>query len=99
MTDDLPDERTVTTSDGDEVTVRETVDAVEVSASRRKQLDQYEPIEELALLKATKPDAGLPAEEFDAWLESLADIAWAEAERGVMARWEQYVREESFGDD
>jgi hypothetical protein len=99
MTDDLPDERTVTTSDGDEVTVRETVDAVNVSASRKKQLDQYEPISEHVTVEASKPADGLPAAEFDAWLEGLADIAWAEAERGVMARWEQYVREESFGDD
>lgn len=80
----------------DKVTdVRETIDGVEVSASRKIQLDQYEPIETFVSLKATKPDDA----DFDSWVESLSDVAMQEAERAAMARHEEYVREEAFGDD
>lgn len=103
----LPDERTITTSSGETVTVRETITEVSVSASRKKQLEKYEPINEHVTLTAEKPSAlvgidsntALCEGEFNDWLEGLADIAWAEAERGVMDRYEQYVREESFGDE
>lgn len=75
--------------------VRETIDGVEVSASRKIQLDQYEPIESYVSLQATKPDDA----DFDEWVAELSELAMAEAERAAMQRHEQYVREEAFGDD
>jgi hypothetical protein len=81
-----------------DVTVRETVDGVEVSASRKVQLDQYEPIETYVGLNATKPGE-MDEETFDQWVEALSELAMQEAERAAMQRHEQYVREEAFGDD
>lgn len=92
----MTDEYTIETDDGDEVDVRETVDAVEVSAERKVQLDQYEPIAAFILLAATKPNVS--GENFMSWLRSLANLAMAEAERAAMERHEEYVREEAFGD-
>jgi hypothetical protein len=79
----------------DDSTVRDSVDGVEVSASRKIQLEQYEPIETSTTLTATKPDDV----DYDEWVEALSDLAMSEAERAAMARHEEHVREEAFGDD
>jgi len=78
-----------------EAEIQETVNGVEVSASRKIQLDQYEPIETYVSLSADKPED----EDFDEWVEALSDLAMKEAERAAMARHEEYVREEAFADD
>lgn len=93
----MTEEYTVETDDG-EVEVRETVTSVTVSASRKIQLDQYEPVEAFAGLDADKPEA-MDAKTFDDWLHGLSALAMAEAERAAMERHEEYVREEAFGDD
>lgn len=105
-TADLPDERTITTSSGETVTVRETVTEVQVSAGRKMQLEQYEPINEQVTLTAEKPseivgidsDSTIARETFDEWLEQLADLAWDSAERGLMRRYEENVREDDYGE-
>lgn len=70
------------------------VDEVEVSASRKIQLEQYEPIEAYVGLTATVPEEA----DADAVAEELSDYAMEEAERAAMRRHEEYVREEAFGD-
>jgi hypothetical protein len=93
-----PDERTLETEDGDEFTVRETVDSTEVGATRKLQLDQYEPFTAHASLSATKP-GDLDREATDEWIMALGELATVYAERQAMKRYEEYVREEAFGDD
>jgi hypothetical protein len=95
---DLPDERTLETEDGHEFTVRETVDEAEVAATRKVQLDQYEPFTGHNELGATKP-GDLDRETTDEWIMALGELATAYAERQATRRFEEYVREEAFGDD
>jgi hypothetical protein len=78
--------------------VDDDITSVEVSASRKVQLDQYEPIETFVSLTAEKP-ADVEGEAFDDWLAALSERAMQEAERAAMERHEEYVREEAFGDD
>jgi hypothetical protein len=78
--------------------VRETVEEVEVSASRKMQLEQYEPIEASVGLSAVKPE-GLDDDEVESFIEELSDLAMTEAEKAAMRRHEEYVREEDFSDD
>jgi hypothetical protein len=73
--------------------VYEHVTEVEISASRRVQLDQYEPIEESCTLTIELPDH-LSEEERRSLVESTADEAWEEADRGVMKRYENHLRKE-----
>jgi hypothetical protein len=75
--------------------VEDDITDVTVSASRKVQLDQYEPIETSATLTAEKPDGV----DFGDWLAALSERAMEEAERAAMERHEEYVREEAFGDD
>jgi hypothetical protein len=73
----------------------ESVVQVEVSASRKVQLDQYEPVE--AFVKETH--AVPEGVDYEEWLEERQDDVMAAAERAAMRRHEEYVREEAFGDD
>jgi hypothetical protein len=75
--------------------VEDDITEVTVSASRKVQLDQYEPIETSTELTAEKPDDV----DFGDWLAALSQRAMEEAERAAMERHEEYVREEAFGDD
>lgn len=67
-----------------------------VSCGRKKQLDQYEPINEQVTLTLEFPD-DMSADEKRALLNDAEDEAWDEAEQGVADRYEAYVREEAFG--
>lgn len=67
-----------------------------VSAGRKKQLDQYEPINEQVTI--TVDLEGLTNEEKAIALEEAREVAWDECERGVQRRYEEYVREEAFGE-
>jgi hypothetical protein len=73
-------------------------DTITVSASRKVQLDQYEPIEAFVQQEYTVPD-GLSREAFEEWREDCQDDVMAAAEEAAMRRHEEYVREEAFGDD
>jgi hypothetical protein len=73
-------------------------DELTVSASRKVQLDQYEPIETHVSQTYSVPE-GLSREEFEAFRENAQDDAMQAAEQAAMRRHEEYVREEAFGDD
>jgi len=69
-----------------------------VSASRKIQLSQYEPVEAFVEQSYSVPD-GLGREAFEEFRESCQDDVMAAAEEAAMRRHEEYVREEAFGDD
>jgi hypothetical protein len=73
----------------------ETVETVTVSASRKVQLDSYEPIEAYVAEEHTVPNDV----DYDDWLAERQDDVMEAAENAAMRRFEEYVREESFGDD
>lgn len=73
----------------------ETVETVTVSASRKIQLDSYEPVEAYVAEEHTVPDDV----DYDEWLEARQDDVMEAAEDAAMRRYESYVREEAFGDD
>jgi uncharacterized protein YecA (UPF0149 family) len=73
----------------------ETVETVTVSASRKVQLEDFEPIEAYVAEEHIVPDDV----DYEDWLESLQDDVMAAAEDAAMRRFEEHVREESFGDD
>jgi hypothetical protein len=73
-------------------------DELTVSATRKVQLDQYEPISAHISQTYTVPD-GLSRDEFKDWREDCQDDVMAAAENAAMRRHEEYVREEAFGDD
>lgn len=70
------------------------VTEVTVSCGRKRQLDQYEPIEEHATFTAEVVDG----EDPEVVAEQLREMAWDEVEQGVQRRYEEYVREEAFGE-
>lgn len=69
------------------------VTEVQVSAGRKKQLDQYEPINEQVTFTLEFPD-GQTAEEKQELVEEAADEAWDEADRGVMQRVEAQLQKD-----
>jgi hypothetical protein len=71
-------------------------DTVTVAASRKVQLDQYEPIEATVEEEHTVPD---DVDDYDEWLADRQDAVMLAAEEAAMRRHEEYVREEAFGDD
>lgn len=73
----------------------ETVETVTVSASRKVQLDSYEPIEAYVAEEHTVPEDV----DYDEWLADRQDDVMAAAENASMRRHEEYVREEAFGDE
>ena len=73
----------------------ETLESVTVSASRKIQLDQYEPVEAFVQEEHSVPDDV----DYEDWLQARQDDVMAAAEQAAMRRHEEYVREEAFGDD
>jgi hypothetical protein len=73
----------------------ETVETVTVSASRKVQLDSYEPIEAYVAEEHSVPDDV----DYEEWLDERQDDVMAAAEEAAMRRHEEWVREEAFGDD
>jgi hypothetical protein len=76
----------------------EHVTEVSVSAGRKKMLEKYEPIDTSTELTLSF-SADTSAEEK---VEAIADAekaAWEATERSLTQRYEEYVREEAFGDD
>lgn len=76
----------------------EHVTEVSISAGRKKQLDQYEPINEQATFTLEFPD-GMTIEEKKTAIENAEQAAWAQTERGIVRRYEEYVRDDVMGDD
>lgn len=75
-----------------------TPNTVTVSASRKIQLSQYEPIETFVEEEHSVPE-GLSRDDYDEWLAERQDAVMLAAENAAMRRHEEYVREESFGDE
>jgi len=73
----------------------ETVETVTVSASRKVQLSDYEPVEAYVSEEHTVPDDV----DYEDWLAERQDDVMVAAENAAMRRHEEYVREEAFGDD
>lgn len=73
-------------------------DELTVSASRKIQLDQYEPVEAFVEETYSVPD-GLTREAYEDFREERQDEVMAAAEQAAMRRHEEYVREEAFGDE
>jgi hypothetical protein len=70
-----------------------------VSASRKVQLDSYEPIEAYVSETYSVPDSIDNRDEYDEWLEVRQDDVMLAAEDAAMRRHEEHVREEAFGDE
>jgi len=73
-------------------------DELTVSATRKVQLDQYEPVSAYISQTYDVPE-GLSRDEFEEWREEVQDDVMAAAEEAAMRRHEEYIREEAFGDD
>lgn len=69
-----------------------------VSASRKVQLEEYQPIESYVSETYSVPDSIDDRDEYDAWLEERQDAVMAAAEQAAMRRYEEHVREEAFGE-
>lgn len=75
----------------------EHVTEASISAGRKKQLEQYEPINEQATLTVEFPD-GASGEEKKQILAEVSEAAWAQCERDVQLRYEQHTKKETFGE-
>lgn len=75
----------------------EHVTEVNVSAGVKRQLEQYEPINEQVTVTVDLTGADDAAEKLDR-IEAGREAAWAEAERGVLTRYEEHLDEETFGE-
>lgn len=70
--------------------INDRISEVSVGASKKKQLEQYEPIEEFAEYTAEVREGDDPGEVADA----LEDRVWEQVEEGVMERYETHVRKD-----
>lgn len=73
----------------------DTLESVEVTATRKVMLDDYEPISAHVTETHSVPDDV----DYEEWLEVRQDDVMEAAEEAAMRRFEEYVREEAFGDD
>ncbi len=73
----------------------DTLEEVTVSASRKVQLSQYEPVEAYVSETHSVPDDV----DYEEWLEARQDDVMAAAEEAAMRRHEEYIRKEDFADD
>jgi hypothetical protein len=73
----------------------DTLEEVTVSATRKIQLEQYEPISAHVTEKHSVPDDV----DYEEWLEARQDDVMLAAEDAAMRRHEEHVREEAFGDE
>lgn len=77
------------------MTDRPVPDELTVSATRKIQLDQYEPVSAHVSETYTVPGDV----DFEEWRADRQDDVMAAAEQAAMRRHEEYVREEAFGED
>jgi len=73
-------------------------DELTVSATRKIQLEQYQPVTAHVEQSYSVP-VGLSQDEFEEFREACQDDVMAAAEQAAMRRYEEYVREEDFADD
>lgn len=98
LTPDDADEYTVTLDSGDEVNVTEFTDEYHTSCDRKVQLDRYEPISEHVSLGGTFENADLTPQDRLAIIMMSARLSRDICETQLMRRYEEYVREETFGE-
>jgi len=91
------DEYEVELDSGEVVQVVELADEVELSSSKRIQLERFEPIEEETSIGASIP--GYSGRERLAIIESLSKLTCDICERNLTRRYEAHVRAEAFGDE
>jgi len=77
---------------------RAVPETVEVTATRKVMLDDYEPVSAHVEQSYSVPE-GLSREGFEEFREKCQDDVMAAAEQAAMRRYEEYVREEDFADD
>lgn len=70
-----------------------------VSATRKIQLEQYQPVTSHVEETYDVPDSIDERDDYDEWLTERQDDVMKAAENAAMRRHEEYVREEAFGDD
>jgi len=73
----------------------DTLKSVEVTATRKVMLEDYEPISAHVTETHSVPDDV----DYEEWLKARQDDVMEAAEEAAMRRFEEYVREEAFGDD
>ena len=72
----------------------ESVVQVEVSASRKVQLESYQPVEAFVKEVHSVPEDV----DYEVWLKERQDDVMTAAERAAMRRHEEYLRKEDFED-
>lgn len=72
----------------DEEQAKQYVTEVTVSASKKKQLGQYEPAEAHTSMVAEVPEDEDPEEV----RQALNEVVWRHTEESIMERWEAHVR-------
>jgi hypothetical protein len=73
----------------------DTLESVEVTATRKVMLEDYEPVSAHVTETHSVPDDV----DYDKWLTERQDDVMVAAEDAVMRRYEEFVREEAFGDE
>lgn len=71
----------------------ESVTEISISVGRKKQLDQYEPINEQNTLTLEFGEGETP-EEKQAAIEAAEQYAWNQTDRGLMQRFEEHLRQD-----
>lgn len=94
----VSDEYVVELEDGTEVNVIEYQTEATVSAGKKVQLEQFEPIDEHASVKVEKPE-GMSSADWTKVVMHNARFARDVCETNVARRYEQHVRKAAFGDE
>ncbi|AGM10936.1 hypothetical protein M193_gp064 [Halorubrum tailed phage 7] len=99
MSNDVdPDAYTITLADGSEVSVIEFQTEATLSAGKKVQVEQFEPIDDRATITVAKPE-GMSAEDWTAVVMHNARYARDVCETNVARRYEEHVRKAAFGDE
>jgi len=77
---------------------RAVPETVEVTATRKVMLEQYEPVSAHVTQTYDVP-GGIGKDEFEEWRAECQDEVMAAAEEAAMRRHEEHVRDEAFGDE
>lgn len=93
-----PDEYAITLEDGTEVNVIEYQTEATLSAGKKIQLEQFEPIDDRATVTVGRPE-GMAAEDWTRVVMHNARFARDVCEENVTRRYEEHVRQAAFGDD
>lgn len=93
-----PEAYTVELADGTAVNVIEYQTEAVLSAGKKVQVEQFEPIDDRATVTVAKPD-GMSAEDWTKVVMHNARYARDVCETNVARRYEEHVRAAAFGDE